>query len=185
MKKFIVGVLFLALAPLGALAAVPTATETQFVLDNDSNAGPAMRLGTQITQERIQVKKCVYDYAVLGGGTTATPLTLKDTDGGPCALPAAALILGGYLDVVTDPTATVYTNSTLSWSTGSGASDLLAGKRYTAFTSTLGNTQITLIPVGTTATMIKTRGIVNPKLTVNGILTAGKINLFIQYLLSN
>lgn len=189
MKKFLLSLVLLTLAPLGASAAVPTPATTRFDLDNSATAGPRTLLGTQLIYGNLHSIKCIYDYAVLGGGTTATPLVLKDVDGGPCELPAGAIVHSGYLNVLTSPRATVYTSSTLAWSTGSGASDLLAGQAMTAYGSTgagsQGSSLITLIPVGTTTTMIRLPAKVNPTLTVNGILTSGKINVFINYLLSN
>ncbi len=190
MKKFLFAVLALAFAaaPLQALA-YPSAVNTQVELDSSANSGPHTQIGTQLIYGNQKTLKCIYDFAVLGGGATGTKLLLRDPTGELCKIPAGAVITSGLIDVKKSLAASVYTSSTVALSSGQGASDLKAGQVFTTYDATgvVGSSTALLIPQGTTATMVKIQGTadVNPYLAVNGILTAGKINVWINFLLSN
>lgn len=110
-----------------------------------------------------------YDFAVDGG--LVSTIVLRTTDG---PLPLGAVILGGYLDVLTallSATGTVALNS-------EGAADLLAATAQAGLT--LGRKSI--IPAFTGATTVKTTAERNPAMVIaTAAFTAGKFRLVVYY----
>ena|SRR5437773_4166977 len=110
-----------------------------------------------------------YDFAVDGGATST--IVLRSADG---PIPLGAVIMGGYLDVLTaclSATGTMQLNS-------EAAADLLAATAQAGLT--LGRKS--LIPVFTGATTVKTTAERNPALVIaTAAFTAGKFSLILFY----
>lgn len=110
-----------------------------------------------------------YDFAVDGGAQSTIVLRTQD---GP--IPLGAVIMGGYLDVLTaclSATGTMALNS-------EGAADLLAATAQAGLT--LGRKSI--IPAMTGATMVKTTVDRNVALVIaTAAFTAGKFSLVLVY----
>lgn len=157
-------------------AGLPQPAALEQKLNTSATAGPAVGLGSQITTKKIQVMKAVYDFAKLGGASGAT-LTLKDASGGDAIIPKGAIIIGGLTDEITNVTV-----SGASISLGiETAVDLLAATAGATFSG-----RQAIIPVGTAATAVKvtsTNAAVTATIT-GGTVTAGKINVFLEYLIS-
>lgn len=167
-----------------ALAAFPKPNDVQFMLNHSSAVQPQVQLGTQLTYKRVQVMKAQYDFSKQGGAIGA--ISLRDMDNLPAVLPGRAVVVGCYIDVVTAPTSAGA--ATLAFGTGQTAVDLLAATGKASFTA---GSILACIPVGSAATAIKLTQAASgagltPKLTVaTAALTAGKINVLIEYLLSD
>ena len=177
MKKLIsILALFL---PLLAQAESKVPADVRFLLNQ--GYGAETQLGTQTIDKKVQVLKAVYDYSVLSGSANAV-LSLKDTDGKDAVIPANALITDCVIDVVTAPQS-LSSSLTISLGTGVAATnvDLKAATVIGSYTG-----QVACIPVGSAATMIKVASASTPKLSVGsqGDLTAGKINVLLQWILS-
>lgn len=178
MKKFILFLLAFAL-PLVAKAEVKVPADVRFVLNQ--GYGAEAQLGTQTIDKKVQVLKAVYDFSVLSG-SASTKYSLKDTDGKNAVLPAKAVIVDCLLDVVTAPTS-LSSSLTLAIGTGVGAASTEL-KAATVIGSYSG--LVACVPVGSAATAIKIAAESTPTLSVGsqGDLTAGKINVLLQYILS-
>jgi hypothetical protein len=142
--------------------------------------GPSVQLGYQVVSNKEQLLKCKYDFAIQGG-SSASPINLKAVDGANCWLPINALVVGGFIDVLTNP----LSNGSASISVGTGKSasavDLKAATAKASFTG-----RLDVIPVRTAATSIKMTAAQVPIMQITTApLTAGKFNVFIQYLLSD
>jgi hypothetical protein len=112
--------------------------------------------------------KATYDFAEHGGVVGAIPLDLT--------LPAGAIIYNGFANVVTDPTSGGSATVAISIQ---GANDLLTATAIASVTGALD-----LVPDGTAAeTIVLTT---DKTLTVTvavAALTAGKIDVYLQYFL--
>lgn len=118
----------------------------------------------------LHLLTATYDFSVNGGASVADI-------GLGSSLPSKAIITRSYIDVVTAP---VGPGATVAFKTES-AGDVLAA---TAITS-LGVGRVEGVSTGTAATMKKTtaaRGVVMN--VANSSLTAGKIRVYIQYVMS-
>lgn len=178
MKKFLFLLLALVL-PLVASAEVKVPADVRFVLNQ--GYGAEAQLGTQTIDKKVQVLKLVYDFSVLSG-SASTVYSLKDTDAKNAVIPANALIVDCMIDVITAPTS-LSSSLTLAIGTGVGAASTEL-KTATAIGSYTGI--VACVPVGSAATAIKIASAVTPTLSVGsqGDLTAGKINVLLQYILS-
>ena len=115
------------------------------------------------------IVKATYDFAVHGGAVGDNPIDLK--------LPGNAIVYNGMIDVVTDPTSGGAATVALKIE---GAADLLAA---TAIASVTG--QVDTIPNGTAANAVKLTEERTLAVTVaTAALTAGKMNIFLEYFLS-
>lgn len=113
--------------------------------------------------------KVTYDYDVHGGaiGTITLPLDLPDN----------AIVHDGLIDVVTAPTSDGSATIALGLNT---TTDL---KTATAIASYSGI--VAMIPVGTAATAVKLTADRSLQLTIGAAaLTAGKLNIFMNYYIS-
>jgi hypothetical protein len=175
MKKLF---LILALVPTLGLAEYKAPAEVRDLLN--SGYGATTQLGTQMVDKKIQVLKGTYDFSVVGG-SAGTAYNLKDTDGKDAKIPANAVITDCVIDVVTAPTSGG--SATISIGTGIAATnvDLKAATAYGSYSGL-----VACIPTGSAATMIKTSSEVTPALSIGAAaaLTAGKINVLLQYILS-
>lgn len=170
---------FIAATAFGATGApgVPLPADVETKLNLSAVHAPLVKLGTQVTQKKVNVMKAVYDYSVLGGAN-GTTIVLRDAAGGQAVIPKNAIIKQVIVD-------------TLASLTGSGAimslgintaTDLKGATIVTVFSGVQAGT-----PVGTAATAVKvTSSNKAVAATVSGAsVTAGKFNAFIEYYLSN
>ena len=117
-----------------------------------------------------------YDFAVDGGAVGS--ITLRSVNAAGAALPVGAVIMGGYVDVLTAVTSggagTVAINS-------EGAGDLVAAAAVSgAPWSTTGRKSV--IPVFTGASTVKTTAARNLVATIaTAALTAGKFRVVVFY----
>ncbi len=154
--------------------------KAQFELNKASPNGMAVnKLGTIVMQREKQVLKATYNFSTQGG-VFGSAITLKDgVTGADASLPKGAVVSDCLLDFRT--AATSLGSATLSFSTGQSAADL---KSALAVASATG--LVTCIPVGTAATAIKLTANRTPTLTINSVsLTAGYVNVFIEYWMSD
>ena len=122
-----------------------------------------------------------WSYATSGGAADAN-ISLLDHEGVAVKLPANAIVQDCLIDVVTAPTSSTSSGKiALSFST---VGDLKASS--VAHTTFQANTRVACIPVGTAATAIKATSEATLKLLVGSeALTAGKINVWVNYVVSN
>lgn len=186
MKKTILLLTLVSGLAFGAVNVPPVAStpgvlpaDAETVLNLSATAGPSVQLGSLVTQKKVNVLKAVYDFSVLGG-TSGSTVILKDAAGGPAVLPAAAVIKQVMIDEVTNVTGTG--NAAIAFGVNT-SSDLLASTAAASFSN-----RVAGIPVGTAATSVKTLGqyaVVASFSGSTGNITAGKLNLFIEYYLSD
>lgn len=175
--KFLV--LLALLFPILGVAEVKVPADVRFVLNQ--GYGAEAQLGTQVIDKKVQVLKAVYDFSVLSG-SASTAYSLKDTDGKDAVIPANALIVDCMIDVITAPQSL---SASLTLAIGTGLTvpntDLKAATVIGSYTG-----RVACIPVGSAATAIKASSATTPKLSLGsqGDLTAGKINVLLQYILS-
>lgn len=161
-----------------AWAAYPPATEIEYQLNRGTEAMRRAQLGTQITQHKVQVLKAVYDFS-LQGGSSAGAVSLLDADGKAAVLPNKAIIKNVLIDVVTALTSGG--SATVAIGSGQAANDLKAALAIASYTG-----RVAGVPVNTAATAIKLTANRTPTVTIaTAPLTAGKLNIFIEYLLSD
>ena len=115
------------------------------------------------------VQKVTYDFAVHGGAVGNIELD--------CTVPENAVIVDGIVDVLTNPTSGGSATVALKVE---GAADLLGA---TAIASVTG--LVDTVPDGTAANAIKTTADRVVTVTVGtAALTAGKMNIFFRYFIS-
>lgn len=172
------GVIALVLAT-NALALPQYPADVEKRLNLGDVRSSAVQLGYQVVSNKIQLLKCKYDYSTQGGGSSAA-IRLKAVDGSYCVLPSNAIVFGGLIDVLTAPTS-LGAGAQISVSTGATTADLKAATAKASFTG-----KLDVIPVETAATAIKLSAAKNPSMSVTNFpLSAGKFNVFIEYLLSD
>lgn len=177
MKKILfVLALALPLMASGALRnsnGVPRA-DAKDLLNKNGTVANKVRLGN-VLDNQLGAVQGHYSFAVQGGAVGA--ITLKDDDGAALKLPANAIIKNVIIDVVTAPTS--LGSATLAFNAVS-AGDL---KAATAIASVTGRVQG--VPDGAVANMIKLSS--EKTITMNvavAALTAGKLNVVIEYVVS-
>lgn len=112
------------------------------------------------------IAKVQYDFAENGGAVGAILLDL--------VLPDNAVIWDGFFDVVTAPTSGGSATIALGLNT---ATDLKAATAIASYTGI-----VALVPVGTAAAAVKLTAERQLTLTIaTAALTAGKINIFLNY----
>jgi len=117
-----------------------------------------------------------YDFAVDGGAISTIALRAGAGSHGP--IPNAAVILGGYLEVLTGFTTGSAATAALTVESANDivAATVVSGAPY----STTGIKSI--VPVFTGATMIKTTAARSPSIVIaTGTITAGKARLVLVY----
>lgn len=134
-----------------------------------------LRAATDNALNASRVARYTYDFAVQGGAIAALALT-------GTALPANTIVLGGIMEVLTPLTSGGGATAALSVE---GANDLVAATVVAgAPWSTTGRKAI--IPVFSAATAVKTSVARTPALTpAVAVLTAGKFNLFLFYVVTD
>jgi len=168
---------------LPAFAAFPEHVDIRDELDN-TPVGARVQLGTQLQEKKRHMIRAQYNFAVQGGAIGV--VELLDVDGKKAQIPGGAIITGCLLDVITAPNTATTNDTTLSFSSGIVGGDLQVAAGFTPSYTPSGIKAC--IPVGTAATMIKlgtTTKNYTPSMTIGVLaLTAGKINLWIEYILS-
>lgn len=170
----------IALATVGN-PATPLPLTTEQRLNNSALSAPIVKLGSQITQKKVQVLKAVYDFAVLGGASGSS-IILKDASGGDATLPKGAIIKSV---VFSTPTALAGTGSPqISFGIESASTDMKTATAIASFSA--GNRLLTGIQVpGTPSTWTRVYNYnhaVGMLITGAGAhLTAGKVVVYIEY----
>lgn len=117
----------------------------------------------------------LYDFSTLGGAVSTIALT-------GAALPAKAIVIGGIMRVLTAITGGAGTTAGVDLEAASDIilATIVAGAPW----STTGRKAI--IPVFTAATAVETTQARTPTITVGvNPITAGKFNLFLQYVITD
>jgi hypothetical protein len=136
---------------------------------------PVELMGQYLHQKR-GVLKCVYDFSVNGGAVST--IALVDDAGNPAILPIKAIVTQVYSDTVTAVTTSA--SGTLSLGANT-TTDLYAATAAASFTGIQAGT-----PVGTAATMVKLTAQRTISATIaTGALTAGKVNYFVEFVISD
>lgn len=119
-----------------------------------------------------------YDFAVSGGAIST--IHLKDANGDTLSIPTNAVVLSAHVDVVTAPTSAG--SATIALKIQS-AGDL---KAATAFDNAYFGTGLHATTLdGAAANMIKTTAARNVDIVIAAAaLTAGKINVIVEYIVS-
>lgn len=172
--------IFMALHTTAIAETLADLNGSKFQLNRASpNAMALQRLGTKLIKESMRSVKVVYDFSASGGASTAA-IQLIDPDTGLAAyLPNKAIIRDCVVDVLTAPTS--LGSATVALSSGKSAADLQAATAIASLTVGLH----ACVPVGSAATAIKLSADVIPTASVAvANLTAGKINVLIDYSLS-
>lgn len=193
MKKFyvflvtaLVAVTFVSPQSFGA-AGLPSLSTVRTLLNQGVPNGFVSQLGIQVVDHKVQLVKAKYRHSLHGGASVVAPTTLlaylDDEDGKDAVLPKNAVIKQVMIDAVTTPTASAVAGFTAPFlMIGiNNSQDLLAP---TAVASLSG--RVAGIPIGTAATMVKT--VASSALTIGlqgGSVTAGELNVFVEYYLSD
>lgn len=139
--------------------------DTQAVLD------PLAQTGSMIIENKVHVLELVYDFAVQGGATG--DIELDAVDNADAYLPEDALVVGADMYVVTGVTSGGSATIALGAQTDG---DLIAAEAVASFSAGA------IISLDTKK---KTTADAIPHLTVaDAALTAGKIHVYIQYILA-
>lgn len=193
MKTFLS--LLLLLNTANAFAAFPKPPEVRYELNN-SPYGERVQLGTQIIDKTVHVLKAVWDNSVVG--STTGSISLLDRDGKAAKLPVGAVVIDCTIEVktgITLDTSVTRIAPYFALSTGvDGVKDLKANVPAASL-ATAG--LVACIPVGSAATSIRITTESTPILTITSathsppystttpsVATAGKLNVLIQYILS-
>jgi hypothetical protein len=162
-----------------ALAVTPSETDVQYLLNHFSNgAAQKVQLGDQVIGRKKLMLKCNYLFSRDGGAVST--IALKDVlTGKDCKLPNKAIIHDVLFDAYTAVTSGG--SATVAFTTGQNSGDLKAATAKASWTGLVAG-----VPVGTAATSVK----LTAERTISAVvataaLTAGKINVFIEYFLSD
>lgn len=177
MKNFLI---MLSVIFAQSLQAAPALTANgAYQIDRKDKLNRDNYVGTKLYDAQQFGVKATWSYADQGGAASSD-LTLHDAQGNAVTLPTGAIIRDCLIDVVTQPASSTG-SATLAFSSKAVA-DLKAAAAVASYTTT---TPIVCLPVGTVGTMIKTSSELTLKVrTGSEALTAGKINLWIEYVLS-
>ncbi len=184
---------------------MPSASTVRFLLDHNIMRGDQTKLGTQLTDHKIQLLKGQWSFAKQGGASVLSPsafgIILQDADGKDAVLPTNAVVKMVTLDVIQTPTASASTGFTLpKISFGVNTpNDLFPSTLATTLSGFVAGT-----PIDTAATFVKVKrvqpaGPYNPSvfpspdkgnsaLVMNiagGSVLSGKLNVFVEYYLSD
>lgn len=141
--------------------------ENQMPLTN-----PVNKPGTAITKNKVQVLRLVYNFAVSGGAVSNINLVGLDNDA-DAYLPQGALVVGADMVVATECTSGG--SATIALGVNS-AGDVIAAEAVASFTA---GAIISL------DTKVKASANVKPFISIaDAALTAGKINVYIQYIIA-
>lgn len=173
MKKFLL-TLIISFPLIGASV---LSNNGAYELNRSSAVARKYALGTQLQGAGAFGVKAQWDYAKSGG---TGDITLKDPEGNPVKLPNKAIITNCLIDVATQPTSA--TGSASIAISSKAVADLKAATFPAGYTTTA---PLACIPTGTQATMIKMASEATLKIRVGSeALTGGKINVWVQYVIS-
>lgn len=154
--------------------------DTEYRLNNRMGAvASKAQLGTLI-DKTVNLVVGKYSFATQGGATGSVNLyrNLKDTSS-KVVIPSKAIIKRVWVDVLTNPTSGG--SATIALTTGQTAADLLAATLYSSVTGLVDGK-----PDGTAAKMIKATADRTVSATIaTAALTAGKFNVYIEYVLGD
>lgn len=177
MKNILLVLIALTTAQVFGAAAI-TSAAGGYSLNRKDALNRKYHVGTALANGPFGVK-AKWKYSDQGGAA-ATDLTLHDSEGLAVTLPDNAIIRDCLIDVVTQPTSSTSSGS-LAFSS-SATADLKAATVVASLTTT---TPIVCLPVGTVGTMIKLSSEATLKVrTGSEALTAGEINVWVEYVLS-
>lgn len=171
---------FLIIALFSSVAFANITADQEHILNTSSSAAQKVQLGTLVNKTRnLLVAK--YSYAVQGG-TTVSDINLLTNLGNRrsyAKLPDNAIITDVWLDVLTQPVSSG--NATVAV-TANSAGDLLASTAKAALP--VGFKQG--IPMGSTTTFVKLTAERTVTATIGTApLTAGKVNVYIEYVIGD
>ena len=136
-----------------------------------------LELGTEVVEKKKHIVKAVYDFSKVGGAIGA--ISLLGSDGKAIKVPANAIVTNVLVDVKTALTSGG--SATVAIAVESAA-DLLAATAVASFSLAA---LLAGKPVGTAATAVKTTVERSVVATVAvAALTAGKMNVLVEYVLS-
>lgn len=175
MRLFLVAALFAA----NVFGAAALTTDGAYELNKRSSVDRKYATGTKAYDAQQFGAKGTWSFSDQGGVANAI-LPLHDHDGKNVTLPAGAIIRDCLIDVVTQPVSS--TGSSGIAFSSKAVADLKAATFPASLTTT---TPIVCIPIGTVGTMIKTASELTLAIKVGSeALTAGKINVWVEYVLS-
>lgn len=184
MNKFI-SLLMLALVSTSALAITGPALPLAPAVKSLANSGrpgaiQSIKLGSQLVDNKIQVLRAILDISTLGGAASGSSFTLKDPEGGDATLPDNAIVRQVFIDTITAAASGSGTTPQISFGTDSPPVNFKAATNFTSYSGIVAG-----IPVGTAASAVKMSAdtAVAAKVTA-GSLSSGKIDLLIEYLIS-
>lgn len=171
----------LTIAFFSSLAVANVTADQEYILNHSGTAAQKAGLGTLLTKTRnLLVAK--YSFAVQGGSTTADISLLTDLGNTKslAKIPNKAVITNAWVETYTAPlsggSATIAINS-------NSAGDILAATGKALFVA---NNYKQGIPTGATTTFIKLTAERTIKATIaTSPTTAGKFNVFIEYVLGD
>ncbi len=176
MKKVLLGLLATV-----QLFAAPVITSTGgYELNRSSTLNRKYHVGTALANGPFGVKG-TWDYAVSGGAASST-IYLLDNESQRITLPTGAVVTNCLVDVVTAPTSDG-ASANLAFHMQSNGEVVKAATHKSVFTTTL---PIVCTQTGSVSNMLKLAS--ETSLTVriaSEAMTAGKINVWLQYVLSN
>lgn len=160
--------------------AIPLPAEVEYVLNNTVNPPPEVKLGSQVTQKKVNVLKAVYDVAVLGGASGSSKV-MRDAAGGKAILPKGAIIKQVTIQTPTTLVASSGT-PTISFGVESASTDIKGANNVATYNAGL----VAGIQTGAAATMTRVPADypVGVKVNTNN-LASGKVVLFIEYYLGD
>lgn len=150
--------------------------EKKYALDRMNSTAIKYALGSELNKSKNCVKG-VYNFATQGGAVSS--INLLDDDGVAVVIPSGAIITRVLVHAALAATSGGSATIALKSKT---AADLLAATAVASFTLAA---LIDGIPVNTAATSIIMTADTTPQVTIAvAALTAGKLNVFIEYVLS-
>lgn len=171
MKKLILGVMLVAVSALGVIS-----DNGVYELDRQGPTDRKYALGSELRQAQQLGVKATWNYAVQGGAIST--INLDGADGKDVTLPSKAIITDCVIDVVTAPSSSGGTGTVALTANSSG--DVKAA----VDADTLAN-QVDCIPVGSAATAVKLTAARTLSIEIaSEAMTAGKINVWLEYVLS-
>lgn len=172
--KLLMKLALLLLVPVVGLATVTS--EKEYALNRMNATAMKYGLGTELAKA-TNTMTCKYSKAVQGGATGTSVFLLRDlTDTASyCTIPDNAVVKQVFIDVLTAGVGGSVAVNIQS------AGDLKAAASASAYTGIVAG-----IPVDTAATMIKLTADRTPWLAItNSAVTAGKFNVYIEYVLGD
>lgn len=175
MRKLILAMLVA--APIFANTALNS--EAAYKLNRSSKLFRDLSVGSQLGAGGWV--RAIYDYNIQGG---SGDVTLVDAEGLPAKIPANSVIYGCIIDVTSAIKGATSSSISLAFSSNAVGDLKAATFNNVAPFNTQG--RVACIPVSTAATAVKISSEATLKMRIGSeAVTAGRINLFVNYLTSN